>query len=457
MVEYPETCESYLNKGQTYNVRVIDTSPSTSSSRPLQYRTFVRVSFENEEQRSNPASSWQLWADSRGSDEANLTSGVLSAVEYIHPESVEAKMDYDIQLEQTSVDGFCVIWSARRTASLVHCLIFMRFNFTSTDFSHSKGVKGIPLRLCAKTEVLSSEDPGIRRETELCYCKVKVFRDHGAERKSTNDKTRVKKAITKLKGELALAQATPEIGLEKRKRRRMSLDGAAESLPHKDDVQRELTGKQNMLQSTLTISSLNSRGDREDDPDLFPVQLPTRNTLTQTHNNASEAAAASFRTPVSANTSSRDSKSQERKEDEIKTLDNPTRDPIDQSLPKQDLSTLLSSIVDNLFLLIYPDMIAACFLIRFADDTSDYYRAIYLTEHTSLDLTRKICDKRHIDPSHVVRILRINADGLQIVVDNDVVRELPEGQSIIVEIDNDPSLFGNIVTVDPAVEIRLKY
>ncbi|KAJ5292144.1 hypothetical protein N7478_001395 [Penicillium angulare] len=418
MVEYPGTCESYLNRGQTYTLRVIDTLSFVTSSRSRQYRTFVRVSFENEDQRSNSASSWQLWIDSRGSSEAHLESRALLAVEYIHTESAEAKTDYEIQLEKTSVDGFCVIRSARPTASLVHCAILMRFNFTSTDFSHSKGVKGIPLRLCAKTQALPSDDPGITRGPELCCCKIKVFRNHGAERRLANDNTRVKKVIEKLQREIALLQANSAIGLDRRKRRRMSLDGAAEPSSQKDCLLMELARKQDMLRSTLSISVLNLRCDKEDDPDLFPVQLPARNTPAPTQNNALEAAEASFLTP-------------------IVDVYKPTGDSNDQSLPKQEL--------------------IACFVVRFADDTSDLYRVIYLTERTVQDLTRKICERRHIDPLHVVRILHINKDDLKIVVDDDVFRELPEGQSMIVEIDSGQSLFGNGVAVHPAVEIRLEY
>lgn len=268
MVEYPKACESYLNKGHTYLLKVIDKSPWESYSRPPKYRTSFRISFENEEQRSNPAYFWQLWADCQSSKD--VSSDQLSAVEYIPPEGAKANMDYDIQLEQTSVDGFCVIWSAKPIASLVYCPIFMRFNFMSTDFSRSKGVKGMTLRLCAKTEVLSTKVTGIERASELCYCKIRVFRDHGAERKLANDITRVKRAIKKLQGDLALAEAELETGLGRRKRRRKSLDGTAEVSSLKDDIQLQLSEKQKLLESAHSISSLNQRGDEDDDPDLFP-------------------------------------------------------------------------------------------------------------------------------------------------------------------------------------------
>lgn len=39
-----------------------------------------------------------------------------------------------------------------------------------------------------------------------------------------------------------------------------------------------------------------------------------------------------------------------------------------------------------------------------------------------------------MDPSRIARILHVNQNGLQIIVDDDVVRELPEGQDMVVDI-----------------------
>jgi hypothetical protein len=47
---------------------------------------------------------------------------------------------------------------------------------------------------------------------------------------------------------------------------------------------------------------------------------------------------------------------------------------------------------------------------------------------------KKISEKHHIDPSRIVRILHVNQNGLRIMVDDDVVRELPEGQDMIADI-----------------------
>ena len=82
-------------------------------------------------------------------------------------------------------------------------------------------------------------------------------------------------------------------------------------------------------------------------------------------------------------------------------------------------------------------IIVACFYVRFSKngkDSSDYYYAIYLAERTVRDLMEKISMKQQIDPMSIVRVFHVKRNGLRIIVDDDVVRELPEGQDMIVEI-----------------------
>lgn len=62
-----------------------------------------------------------------------------------------------------------------------------------------------------------------------------------------------------------------------------------------------------------------------------------------------------------------------------------------------------------------------------------YYRAVYLVRRTVRDLINGISEKFGIDPNRVTQVTHINAKGLRIVVDEDVVREVPEGQDMIVE------------------------
>ncbi|KAL2163408.1 hypothetical protein VTH06DRAFT_5465, partial [Thermothelomyces fergusii] len=202
---------TYLNKGQAYSLSIVDTTPTLPIAPGTRFRTFVRVSFEDEQQRQKPGVCWSLWKEGRGTNEAHQRGGKLQAVEYVEagqPAEGDDKKTR-IELETSSFDGFSVIWTPGVNGA-VECNIAVRFNFLSTDFSHSKGVKGIPVRLCAKTQQLpaDSSSPGDSTYApEICYCKVKLFRDHGAERKLSNDVAHVRKTIDKLKQQIAQAES----------------------------------------------------------------------------------------------------------------------------------------------------------------------------------------------------------------------------------------------------------
>jgi CP2 transcription factor len=319
---------SYLNKGQAYSLSVIDTLPPMSSTSPLRYRTFVRVSFEDEEQRTKPGSCWQLWKEGRGTTEAHQREGRLLAVEYVDTNQGgdEESRKPQIELDNNSFDGFWVTWVPNPLNGRAECSISVRFNFLSTDFSHSKGVKGIPVRLCAKTERILPEfaDALPEDQPEVCYAKVKLFRDHGAERKLANDVAHVKKTMEKLKQQIAQAESgMPTFGKRKRSgslakptgkgpgkvvkhKRTWSMDSdgeaPAESTPEEDLVLK-LTSMQDMFSSTRPVSVLYLRGDKEDDPDLFPVHLPggPQDTASLTRQETWESRPSAGSTPTTSN------------------------------------------------------------------------------------------------------------------------------------------------------------
>lgn len=291
---------SYLNKGQAYTLHVSDTTPLAPLNAPVKYRTFVRVSFEDQQQRSKPSACWQLWKEGRGTNEAHQRGGKLLAVEYVDPNqggTEELNRRPQFELESASFDGFCVTWTPNPRTGTADCAISVRFNFLSTDFSHSKGVKGIPVRLCAKTEMITpkSPDESMISQPEVCYCKVKLFRDHGAERKLSNDVAHVKKTIEKLKQQIAQAEsgmgnfgkrkrsgsiskpgALQRPGKVQKHKRTWSMDSQGDSHMKgtaEDDLHMKLATMQDMFSSTRPVSVLYLQGDEYDDPDLHPVQL----------------------------------------------------------------------------------------------------------------------------------------------------------------------------------------
>lgn len=522
---------TYLNKGQAYSMSVVDTMPMAPSPAPVRYRTFVRVSFEDEQQRSRPSACWQLWKEGRGTNEAHQRGGKLLAVEHVDPNQGgdDETRRPQIELESASFDGFCVTWTPNPATGTPDCSISVRFNFLSTDFSHSKGVKGIPVRLCAKTEMLDPTTSGSMPigESEVCYCKVKLFRDHGAERKLSNDVAHVKKTIDKLKQQIT--QAETGIGNFGKRKRSSSIAGKPASsnrpgkvLKHKrtwsmesqddssgrmsaeEDLHMKLATMQDMFSSTRPVSVLYLKGQDQDDPDLFPVQLtgePQDLTKldTLTRQSTWESRPSADTTPVTSNlvsptASSNSINSPNRSADRRQSgfqqpvPFNPTRhssldwpnvqptgpesripssqgmspeQPIKvQKIPSEESGALSGWIdalgVDTMYqppperpikpsknmsnrscLLKSNDSVVACFyvLVRLPakGPGDDCYRAVYLMQRSVKDLINGIAEKWEIDPNRVTRTLRINPRGLKIVVDEDVVRELPEGQDMLVE------------------------
>ena len=99
----------------------------------------------------------------------------------------------------------------------------------------------------------------------------------------------------------------------------------------------------------------------------------------------------------------------------------------------------------------------ACFYLRFpsSDTQDDIYRAVYLSERSVRDLLEKISLKQRIDPQRIVRVLHIKRDGLKIMVDDDVVRELPDGQDMDVEVSETANDCDD--SKESAVELKLSY
>jgi hypothetical protein len=212
---------TYLNKGQVYSLSIVGMQSIVAPV--TMFRTVVRISFEDDEQQKKPGVCWRAWKEGRGASEVHQRGGKLHAVEYVEvgqPAEGDDKRTR-VQLEKSSFDGFSVTWTPG-SQDAPEANIAIRFNFLSSDFSHSKGVKGIPLRLCAKTlPVKTAMHPhaGADLDPEIRYCKAKLFRDHGAERKLSNDVAHVKKSIDKVKHQIAQAKSgLKDFGKKKRGR-----------------------------------------------------------------------------------------------------------------------------------------------------------------------------------------------------------------------------------------------
>ena len=508
---------TYLNKGQAYAMTIVDGMGPIPSPSPIKYRTVVRVSFEDEEQRQRPTACWQLWKEGRGLAEAHLRGGRLQAVEYVDPNQggTDEGNRPQVELESASFDGFSVTWTPAPGASCAECSVAVRFNFLSTDFSHSKGVKGIPVRLCAKTDLISSGTPESppRPTAEVCFSKVKLFRDHGAERKLSNDVAHIKKTIDKIKQQIAQLEVGPnEFGKRKRsgsiaskgsanrpgkviKHKRtwsISSQGSGGRPAMEDDLHQKLSNIQAMFTSTRPVSVLHLKGDEHDDPDRCPVSLPGEPQDLMKTGLLSRKASWGGLNPASAETTPTNScavsptLSPHSMPPHVAPVherpDVPVPADLDANLPTwDDFAQFTSAAFEPLKTQpppprteesgpavkikrsqssgLMPEWIEAlgidsnyqpptessakaiaCFYvhIKLPGTTSehDYYRAVYLMARTAQDLVAGIAAKCDVDLGRIQRTLRVNRNGLQIMLEDDTVWELPEGQDMCVEFAN---------------------
>ncbi|OQE29485.1 hypothetical protein PENSTE_c002G08878 [Penicillium steckii] len=431
---------SYLNKGQVYQLTVEDTNPAKMDTGSNQYQTFVRISFDEEQQRSDPAISWQLWRAGRASNEYRESDEEPTAVQYAGPNNSLMHVEREIH------DGFTVNWTKNPGEDVARCSIPIRFNFLSTDFTLSKGVKGMQLRLCAKTKQLWENK---RVENETSFCNVKLFRDHGAERKLTNDATSIRKKMDKLK--LQLNEPAPPESMNKRKRNSLTsklkpddslsdqnLSAIPKQTSHQNQLQKRLEAMQISAQSCLPENSLDIRAAEKDDPELHPTQHlhPTLEVEDRSDNRRSSSAKSSYQ----------------------------NSDSMEKEMPGSSAATsnigeafddALSNISGGSEQLVGP---AACFYIKLCkndEPPTEYYRAIYPRQRTVDDLKSSLSHKILPDPADIAQILYINPAGLKVVVDDEFVHEIAEGQSMILRIIDIPP--ENVSNSGGKYEIRLEY
>ncbi|KAK5790388.1 hypothetical protein VI817_007675 [Penicillium citrinum] len=430
---------SYLNKGQVYHLTVEDTNSTKVDSGSYQYQTFIRISFGEDQQRSDPAVFWQLWRSGRASNESQK-NGQPKAVEYA------GQNNSLMQLENESLDGFSVTWTKNPVEGIARCSIPIRFNFLSTDFTLSKGVKGMQVRLCAKTKQLWDTSP---EKNETSFCNVKLFRDHGAERKLSNDAVSLRKKMEKLK--LQLKEPPPPEPMSKRKRGSVSSKSKPNESPsdqtlfgnpyqtnYQNQIQRKLEAMQISAQSCLPENPLVLRAAEKDDPELHPTQY--------LHPSLEKMDGNDYRRSSSSGKSSyQNSDSMEKEMPSSSTATSNVGEAFDDALSTISFNSERST---------GP---AACFYIKLCkndEPTNEYYRAIYPRGRTVHDLKSALSHKILPDPADIAQILYINPAGLKVVVDDEFVQEIAEGQSMILRIIDIPS---EAISNGGKYEIRLEY
>ncbi|KAH0566299.1 hypothetical protein GP486_000299 [Trichoglossum hirsutum] len=480
---------TYLNKGQPYSMTIVDTLQTTLGSAPVKYRTTIFISFDDPQQRRMPATCWRLWAEGRGASEAHKHGGILRAIEYVEANQPKS-MDTASELESAAFNKFSVLWSPGSSSS-ASCRLRVRFNFLSTDFSLSKGVKGMANRISAKTEFVDiSPVHSFPEISETCFCKVKIFRDHGAERKITNDIKHVRRTIDRLNERMSSVEAGT-MAPGKRRGSESAVSGAlSRSLPGdvpkyerslslslasstrelvgaEESLQSQIQALLDMLNSGLPISTLNLRGEEQDDPDFHPVDITTgsRNTRDVSTEESdllsplnsflqaqpggqiqrpsySTTTKLTLQLPPTAHNQSRPRLQQPSPQHLPNTTDQPVW------IQKKNRQDSASGPINWMEVLdidptygpppaLSPTSVA-CFYVRRDDGDDDGnqtttglvhpYRAVYLLSRDAQELKARIATKFGFETSLVRRVVRVNGSGHSALVDDDLVRQIPEGQ-----------------------------
>lgn len=391
-----------------------------------------------------------------------------------------------MELESSSFDGFSVIWTPGLNGP-PEVNIAVRFNFLSTDFSHSKGVKGIPVRLCTKTSAVANDSAPSSSDItpEVLYCKVKLFRDHGAERKLSNDIAHVKKSIDKIKQQIAQAESgMKDFGKRRRStgvtkgdyhkpgkapkhKRTWSISSASSAgggssgnkgrMTLEEDLHFKLQTLQDMFTSTRPVSVLYLRGEDLDDPDLHPVTMPgdlspiskpetTRESAQWQARGGRDSVTDSIvsQSPSSPSLASQASavgaSGQWQNYDAFAAGEAAKRQAtLPAKIPKADDTGKLSGWIEALG--VDPSYKppaerkpkpVACFYIfnKSGLEAEKYHRAIYLMQRTLTELKHQVAAKWGLEKTKIQRVLHVTGGGLEVEMDDDVLRELKEGQDM---------------------------
>ncbi|KAI8380422.1 CP2 transcription factor, partial [Choanephora cucurbitarum] len=173
-----ETTITYLNRGQTYGIVLNDKNTQNEI-----ISSTVSIGFHSTSHRRIAENYWKFWINQQKQENPRAIDIDTNQCEGI------------TELHFPSFDKISFKWNGRFGAKL-----FVRFNCLSTDFSRIKGVKGIPLRAQMESYVAGDSILARPEINEVCFCKVKLFRDKGAERKNKDDAKQISKQLEKVYG-----------------------------------------------------------------------------------------------------------------------------------------------------------------------------------------------------------------------------------------------------------------
>lgn len=449
---------TYLNKGHVYLLSVADTLPTVPLPSGTTFRTSVRISFEGDEQRQMPWLAWSRWRERRETNKARPQRvDHAQAVEYVGAgHMIEGDNNRTpVELETASLDGFSVLWTPC-TETVPEVRVLLRFHFLSTDFSYSKGVKGTAVRLCVKTSPLTVDESSSRPEptVQTDYCLVKLFRDHGAERKQASDAALVTRSIDKIQQWILQTQSNLQ-GLDDRKQAAEGLK--CSQVKHPDTTRKHtrpwaaLKGSRTrssaslheevrrlrcMRASSIPTSVLDLQGGHQDDLNEQPVSTHgdfRRETL--------GSSSLGLRVPVQgAGGHCHKNKAMPTDDAPCEVVDQPAKIRVTH---KANSPGFIEAVGVDWSYEAPPERQpkpAACFYVRSQRDVGDssrtYHYAVYILQCSLKHLNDGLVKKFKLDPAKLIKTIHVQYDGLEADMDDEAVRKLRDGQVMVLQVED---------------------
>ncbi|KAG2218562.1 hypothetical protein INT45_006323 [Circinella minor] len=453
-----ETQLTYLNKGQYYCISLSDNEQYDGT-----HTSTLALMFHDESHRRLALNYWRFWlGQQREPENARALEVNHNRCSGIH----NVQCDY--------FDRITFDWHGKRGAK-----IYIKFNCLSTDFSRIKGVKGIPLRLHMKTQVSTSTEHQVQQQSlvEATYCKIKLFRDKGAERKNKDDQRHIEKQLEKLQGNPE--EAHPLLNALRREIKYTAFSDIAEELssPVMSSVALEQTYSNTTTAERFKSSSLNKSS-------LFTFSTNTSSpTSTSSSSPPSTSISPGINSPISprgikrsaATVSSQDYFCQSQPNPTIRTAtyNNNGTSSMSPSTPSSSSTSSSPTYPPHYSMYdtgssngplevdgIDPNYIPIrrrrhAVLSLFARCPNDeYYRAIYLDELSVQNLIDKLSTKLNV-PVPIKNVIRhvSKHDGgeptqgnvIAVRVDDTMVRDIPEQQDMEVEIKFNDDGFATVI------------
>ncbi|GKU10294.1 unnamed protein product [Fusarium langsethiae] len=334
--------------------------------------------------------------------------------------------------------------------------------------------------------------PGLEFKSETCFCKIKLFSDHGAERKFSNDITQVTRSICKLERRIAEKESVlGHLGAQRqsvnasRSGHSQLRNWAQENNPKRHwplvkythrghtasaslvkDYRRQLQSLRDMFISTCPVSTLYLSVEERDDPDSFSVLLadvlyPVArskdcNGLNLQARSIQSHTAGSISTylttPISLTPRACEMGSSGQQQ-EFKLLRNDATPPKTPT-PPQKIRRIESNGGSSEWINVLDVdpwytppgkrelQNSTCLYVlcrsRGLSREQNYHRAIYIQEYTSKEMESRIASKWYLDPSKIRRTVYSIHGGFEKDMDDDVVRKLRYGQEMTLEIEGLP-------------------